>query len=49
MFDRVHNYKQQNEQVYKVECQPYISKVVEGYNCTIFAYGQSQTGKTYTL
>lgn len=24
-------------------------EVLEGYNCTIFAYGQTGTGKTYTM
>lgn len=28
---------------------PMIGEVVAGYNCTIFAYGQTGTGKTYTM
>ena len=24
-------------------------EVLDGYNCTIFAYGQTGTGKTYTM
>ncbi|KAL7061565.1 hypothetical protein AAHC03_0708 [Spirometra sp. Aus1] len=28
---------------------PAVLEVIEGYNCTIFAYGQTGTGKTYTM
>lgn len=26
-----------------------MNEVIEGYNCTIFAYGQTGTGKTFTM
>ena len=29
--------------------KPIVEEVLEGYNCTIFAYGQTGTGKTYTM
>lgn len=28
---------------------PIVFEVLEGYNCTVFAYGQTGTGKTYTM
>ncbi|KAJ6406701.1 hypothetical protein OIU84_010250 [Salix udensis] len=28
---------------------PIVDEVLEGFNCTIFAYGQTGTGKTYTM
>lgn len=28
---------------------PIVEEVLAGYNCTIFAYGQTGTGKTYTM
>ncbi|GJN14012.1 hypothetical protein PR202_gb00783 [Eleusine coracana subsp. coracana] len=28
---------------------PLVNEVLDGYNCTIFAYGQTGTGKTYTM
>ncbi|RKP25178.1 kinesin motor domain-containing protein, partial [Syncephalis pseudoplumigaleata] len=28
---------------------PILKEVLDGYNCTIFAYGQTGTGKTYTM
>lgn len=29
--------------------KPLIDKVINGINCTIFAYGQTGTGKSYTM
>ena len=29
--------------------QPIVKKVVNGYNGTIFLYGQTTSGKTYTM
>ncbi len=29
--------------------KPIVEEVLEGYNCTIFAYGQTGTGKTFTM
>lgn len=26
-----------------------VNEVLDGFNCTIFAYGQTGTGKTYTM
>lgn len=28
---------------------PLIEEVLSGYNCTVFAYGQTGTGKTHTM
>lgn len=40
-----------SEQVdlYNQAISPIVNEVLEGYNCTIFAYGQTGTGKTYTM
>ncbi|CAF0822345.1 unnamed protein product, partial [Brachionus calyciflorus] len=35
--------------VYNQVVRPVVKEVLEGYNCTIFAYGQTGTGKTYTM
>jgi hypothetical protein len=29
--------------------KPIVNSVLDGFNGTIFAYGQSQAGKTYTM
>lgn len=35
--------------VYEECCYSLVENVIEGYNCTIFAYGQTGTGKTFTM
>lgn len=45
------NYELRNFQldVYKTVVHPLIEEVLAGYNCTVFAYGQTGTGKTFTM
>lgn len=35
--------------MYKSIVHPLIEEVLAGYNCTVFAYGQTGTGKTFTM
>lgn len=35
--------------MYQTAISPIVTEVLEGFNCTIFAYGQTGTGKTYTM
>ncbi|GAA5880867.1 hypothetical protein JCM1840_003305 [Sporobolomyces johnsonii] len=35
--------------LYHDVAKPILQQVLQGYNCTIFAYGQTGTGKTYTM
>lgn len=35
--------------IYEESSAPIIANVLEGYNGTIFAYGQTGTGKTHTM
>ena len=37
------------ERLYTGAIAPIVCEVLEGFNCTIFAYGQTGTGKTYTM
>eukprot|EP00833_Pecoramyces_ruminatium_P017683 jgi/Orpsp1_1/1191715/evm.model.d7180000088016.1 len=47
-FDYVFNIDSTQEMVY--ECvKPLLDKFLEGFNSTIFAYGQTSSGKTYTM
>lgn len=48
-FDRVFDMFSRQSEVYAYVCQPMIKEVLMGYNCTVFAYGQTGTGKTYTM
>ena len=35
--------------MYEDTCSPLVQDVINGYNATIFAYGQTGTGKTFTM
>lgn len=35
--------------VYTVAVEPIVESVLDGYNGTIFAYGQTSSGKTHTM
>jgi kinesin family protein 11 len=37
------------ELVYESVAKPFVNEVLSGFNCTIFAYGQTGTGKTHTI
>jgi len=48
-FDNVYGPKSTQRDVYLGTVYPIVQEVLEGYNCTLFAYGQTGTGKTYTM
>ncbi|XP_046401974.1 kinesin-like protein KIF3A [Ischnura elegans] len=48
-FDLVFDLDSKQTDVYNEIARPIVSKVLEGYNGTIFAYGQTGTGKTFTM
>ncbi|KAF3787285.1 kinesin-related protein [Nymphaea thermarum] len=48
-FDKVFGPGSQQKDLYNQAIVPIVNEVLEGYNCTIFAYGQTGTGKTYTM
>ncbi|KAK4512059.1 uncharacterized protein ATC70_013302 [Mucor velutinosus] len=48
-FDRVFRPEETQAAVYKDVAEPILNDVLAGYSCTIFAYGQTGTGKTYTM
>ncbi|CAL9757073.1 unnamed protein product [Musa acuminata subsp. burmannicoides] len=47
-FDRVYTPKDNQADVY-VDASPLVTSVLDGYNVCIFAYGQTGTGKTFTM
>ncbi|CAN8287970.1 unnamed protein product [Cochlearia groenlandica] len=47
-FDRVFQPDSSQDDVF-LEIEPIIKSVIDGYNACIFAYGQTGTGKTYTM
>ncbi|KAF7704707.1 hypothetical protein HF521_021779 [Silurus meridionalis] len=48
-FDMVFGPSAKQIDVYKSVVCPILDEVIMGYNCTIFAYGQTGTGKTFTM
>ena len=48
-YDKIFNSESQQNQVYENVGKRIVGDVMEGYNGTIFAYGQSGSGKTYTM
>lgn len=49
IFDRVFHSNETTETVYGEVAHSIVCSITEGYNGTIFAYGQTSSGKTYTM
>jgi kinesin family protein 11 len=45
-FDTVFGPEADQAAVYQEVVAPMLDEVLQGYNCTLFAYGQTGTGKT---
>lgn len=48
-FDHVYDQQCTQSAVYENTAKAVVESSLEGYNATIFAYGQTGTGKTYTM
>ncbi|KAI6005931.1 P-loop containing nucleoside triphosphate hydrolase protein [Pisolithus albus] len=48
-FDLVFGPEADQAMIYHEVVSPLLDEVIMGYNCTLFAYGQTGTGKTYTM
>ncbi|XP_021339883.1 centromere-associated protein E-like, partial [Mizuhopecten yessoensis] len=48
-FDRIFDELMTTYDVFDEVCKPIIAGAVQGFNGTIFAYGQSSSGKTFTM
>ncbi|KAF3936602.1 Kinesin-3 [Dactylella cylindrospora] len=48
-FDRVFGPEADQSMIYDDVVAPIVGEMLSGFNCTIFAYGQTGTGKTYTM
>lgn len=49
VFDRVFRWDASQKEVYDYAAKPIINAVLRGFNGTVFAYGQTASGKTYTM
>ena len=48
-FDEVFDEGHRQADIFKSLGKGMVEQFVEGYNCTVFAYGQTGAGKTYTM
>ena len=48
-FDRIYSYDSESQMIYKEVCQDIIKSIIDGYNGSIFMYGQTTSGKTFTM
>ncbi|KAK2466821.1 hypothetical protein APHAL10511_001079 [Amanita phalloides] len=48
-FDQVHPPPTSQYELFISTAQPLVSRFLEGFNCTILAYGQTSSGKTFTM
>ena len=48
-FDYAFDMSSSQSEVYETTAKPAVMSILEGYNSTIFAYGQTGTGKTFTM
>lgn len=48
-YDMVFSPEHDTYHVYEKQCKPIVESAMQGYNGTVFAYGQTSSGKTWTL
>ncbi|KAG5637757.1 hypothetical protein H0H81_003324 [Sphagnurus paluster] len=48
-FDQVHPPPTTQYDLFTSTAKPLVSRFLEGFNCTILAYGQTSSGKTFTM
>ena len=48
-FDGVYGISSSTEMIYSEIVRPIVNGVLDGYNGTVFAYGQTSCGKTFTM
>jgi len=49
IFDSAYDMITKTEVIYNEMCYSLVESTIEGYNGTIFAYGQTGCGKTHTM
>lgn len=48
-FDRIYEKNSSSEIIYQENCNEIIQKALKGFNGSIFSYGQTTSGKTFTM
>lgn len=49
MFERLFDENSTNEEIYQETTKDLVDTLLSGYNCSVFAYGATGAGKTYTM
>ena len=49
VFDHVYDPSSSQKKVYETTARGVVDSALQGYNATVFAYGQTGTGKTFTM
>lgn len=49
LFDKVFDFETCNKDVFKNSTYDLITSLMDGYNCSVFAYGATGAGKTHTM
>ena len=49
MFDHIFETNSSQEDIYKEVGMPVLTNILDGFNGTIMAYGQTSSGKTHTM
>ena len=48
-FDHVFDKNTSQQEIYNKTTKPLLESIIEGFNATVFAYGATGSGKTYTM
>ena len=48
-FDNIYNPKTSQADIFETSAKPILQSILEGFNGTILAYGQTSSGKTFTM
>ena len=48
-FKRVFGVETEQEDVFAHACRPLVADMLKGFSCTVFAYGQTNSGKTHSM
>lgn len=48
-LDHIFGPEWKTEDIYKATARSLLDKVISGFNSTVFAYGQTSSGKTFTM
>lgn len=49
LFDRIFGFASHNKEIFDSTTKNLIGSLMDGYNCSVFAYGATGAGKTHTM